>query len=246
MTTTLESSPSSLGHMPATDRWTFDQSVTDVFADMLRRSIPQYTVMRQAVFDIGSGYVQPHTQVVDLGCARGDALDPFIAAFRTNQFVGVDVSRPMLDAASERFTSEIAAGRVRFSDIDLRTSYPGGKTSLTLCVLTLQFTPLDYRQRILREAFRNTVPGGAVILVEKVLGSTAELGRLMIERYHAFKASNGYSAEEISRKSLSLEGVLVPVTASWNEQMLHAAGFQEVDCFWRWMNFAGWVAIRTN
>ena len=42
----------------------------------------------------------------------------------------------------------------------------------------------------------------------------------------------------------SLEGVLVPVTAEWNEAMLHAAGFRQVECFWRWMNFAGWLAIR--
>ena len=43
---------------------------------------------------------------------------------------------------------------------------------------------------------------------------------------------------------MSLEGVLVPVTAKWNEQLLRSAGFAEVDMFWRWMNFAGWVAVK--
>jgi tRNA (cmo5U34)-methyltransferase len=129
-------------------------------------------------------------------------------------------------------------------DTDLRTSYPNGAASLTLCIFTLQFTPLDHRQRILRDVHRNTVSGGALILAEKILGSTAELGALMIDLYHAYKASNGYSAEEIERKRLALEGVLVPVTAKWNEEMLHAAGFQQVDCFWRWMNFAGWIAVK--
>ena len=42
----------------------------------------------------------------------------------------------------------------------------------------------------------------------------------------------------------SLEGVLVPVTASWNEELLAKAGFKQIDCFWRWMNFAGWIAIK--
>ncbi|MGH3921557.1 MAG: hypothetical protein ACRDS1_01640 [Pseudonocardiaceae bacterium] len=42
-----------------------------------------------------------------------------------------------------------------------------------------------------------------------------------------------YTQEEIDRKRLSLEGVLVPVTAKWNVEMLRAAGFQQVDCFWR-------------
>jgi tRNA (cmo5U34)-methyltransferase len=43
---------------------------------------------------------------------------------------------------------------------------------------------------------------------------------------------------------LALEGVLVPVTAAWNEQLLKGAGFSQVECFWRWMNFAGWVAVK--
>jgi tRNA (cmo5U34)-methyltransferase len=58
------------------------------------------------------------------------------------------------------------------------------------------------------------------------------------------KAEHGYSREEIDRKRFSLEGVLVPVTARWNEELLAAAGFDQIDCFWRWMNFAGWVAVR--
>ena len=59
-----------------------------------------------------------------------------------------------------------------------------------------------------------------------------------------FSYENGYSAEEIERKRLSLEGVLVPVTARMNEDLLRSAGFDQVDCFWRWANFAGWLAIR--
>jgi tRNA (cmo5U34)-methyltransferase len=66
----------------------------------------------------------------------------------------------------------------------------------------------------------------------------------MVELYHALKQSNGYSREDIDRKRFALEGVLVPVTARWNEELLRGAGFGEVDCFWRWMNFAGWVAVR--
>ena len=42
-------SNSSLGHTPTGRRWEFDTSVTAVFDDMLRRSIPQYEVMRHVV-----------------------------------------------------------------------------------------------------------------------------------------------------------------------------------------------------
>jgi hypothetical protein len=34
----------------------------------------------------------------------------------------------------------------------------------------------------------------------------------------------------------------VPVTARWNEDMVREAGFRDVDCIWRWCNFAAWIA----
>lgn len=236
--------PTSLGHMPD-GRWTFDDSVTSCFGDMLERSIPDYDEMRRLCFEVGRQFVRFKSNVVDLGCSRGDALAPFVRQFGAqNRYVGVEVSPPMLAAARERFACLIDHGVVEIRDDDLRRGYPPVKASLTLAVLTLQFTPIEHRQRIVRDAFKATLPGGALILVEKVLGSTADIDTTFVDLYHGMKRANGYTPDEIARKRLSLEGVLVPVTAGWNEQLLRTAGFAQVDCFWRNLNFAGWVAVR--
>ena len=58
------------------------------------------------------------------------------------------------------------------------------------------------------------------------------------------KEEHGHSQDQIERKHLSSEGVLVAVTAKWNEELLAMASFGQVDCFWRRMSFAGWLAIR--
>ena len=226
-------------------KWEFDDSVTTAFDDMLSRSIPQYDVMRRTCFDLGRRYVKPGTDVVDLGCSRGEAMARFIDAFGAlNRFIGVEVSQPMLEAARERYKGIIACNVVDVRDTDLRKTYPPCRASLTLAILTIQFTPIEYRQQILRNVFLHTVSGGAFIFVEKVIGATADLDAAFVETYYNLKSENGYSQEQIERKRLSLEGVLVPVTAGWNEQMLHSAGFRQVDCFWRWANFAGWIAIK--
>lgn len=223
--------------------WVFDQDVANVFDNMLERSIPQYHVMRQAVFDMGRAYIKPSSTIVDLGCSRGEALAAYSDAYsESNTFYGCDVSDPMLDAARERLAP--LGSRVTIERLDLRTTYPDVWASLTLCVLTLMFTPIEYRQRIVRNMYLHTLQGGAVILVEKLIGSTAELDELLKRNYYAMKTQNGYTREQIERKRLSLEGVQVPVTARWNEDLLHAAGFRQIECFWRWMNFAAWIAVR--
>lgn len=226
-------------------KWEFDESVTSVFDDMLARSIPQYEVMRQACYSLACRYVQPQTDIVDLGCSRGEAIAQLIDTYGAlNHFVGIEVSQPMLEAARERFRGLINCGVVQVTDCDLRRKYPSVRASVTLAVLTIQFTPIEYRLRILRDIWTHTLPGGALIFVEKVIGASAQVDEDMVSAYYGLKSSNGYTEEQIERKRLSLEGVLVPVTARWNEELLHSAGFTQVDCFWRWMNFAGWIAVK--
>jgi tRNA (cmo5U34)-methyltransferase len=231
------------GYTP--ERWAFDDEVTRVFDDMLERSIPQYQRMREAVFEVGRRFVRPGTAIVDLGCSRGEALAPFVAVFgpqNANTFVGCEVSDPMLAAARERFRDR---GDVSIVKHDLRDGPPPiEQASLTLAVLTLQFTPINYRQQIVQGVYQRTTDRGAFIVVEKVLGSGSALDELMVDLYHTAKRQAGYSLDEIERKRLALEGVLVPITAEWNAQLLLQAGFREVDCFWRWMNFAAWIAIK--
>jgi tRNA (cmo5U34)-methyltransferase len=242
--TRREDRADSLDHAPG-QRWEFDDDVARVFDDMLARSIPELAVLRGLVFDTGRRYVVPSTAVVDLGCSRGESLAPFLAAFGDGiRAVGVETSPAMLAAYRARFAAEIAAGTTEVLDLDLGVAYPDVTASLTLCVLTLQFVPVEARARVMRDAFASTVPGGAFVLAEKVRGATPELDAQWTEQYEAMKRANGYTQEAIDRKRLSLEGVLVPLTERENTALLHDAGFAVVEMFWRHLNFAAWLAVK--
>jgi len=229
-----------------TAQWEFDENVTAVFDDMLARSIPQYEVMRAACTNLAMKHAKPKTVVLDIGCSRGEAIAALIDKLGVqNYFIGIEVSKPMIEAAKERFKGLIACNVVSIKEHDLKQpAFNFGGVSVAMCVLTLQFTPIEYRLRILKNIYDSLNEGGALILVEKVIGSSADIDTMMVDLYYDLKGANGYTQEQIAAKRKSLEGVLVPVTAKWNEEMLRATGFTQVDCFWRWMNFAGWVAIK--
>ncbi len=227
------------------DQWEFNKEVADSFDDMLGRSIPQYGIMRAAVFDTAKEFIDRNSNgdIVDIGCSRGGALERFVREYGSSRrFVGLEVSEPMIEAARKRFAN---SPDVEIRNHDLRGGLPQDvDADAILSVLTLQFTPIEYRLRIIRECFERLRPGGVFVLVEKVIGASAALDSAMVSVYYEMKRMRGYTEEQIQRKRLSLEGVLVPVTAKWNEELLRGAGFSEVDCFWRWQNFAGWVAIK--
>ncbi len=224
--------------------WEFTETVADVFDEMLERSIPQYELMRTLATEAACAFRQPNTDIVDLGTSRGEALRPLIDRYgATNSYVAVESAPAMVAAFRERFGPLIEQGVIRLYDLDLRDGVPACHASVVISLLTLVFVPINHRQQIVADIYDCLSPGGALVLVEKVLGA-GRLNGLMVDRYHAMKERNGYSREEIARKALALEGVQVPLTASWNEEMLRRGGFADVDCFWRCWNFAGWVAVK--
>lgn len=231
-------------HNTMSDKWEFNSDVTKAFDNMLERSIPDYQNMRDLCFQLGKNFVAPKDAIMDLGCSRGEALLPFFVCNGwQNKYIGLEVSEPMIEAARDRFgmiTEEV----VQILKWDLRQGLPKMPCGLILSVLTLQFVPINYRQKIIDEVYKNLKKDGAFIYVEKVLGETGKTDDILVTEYHNFKRRNGYTQEEVERKRLALEGVLVPITAKMNEYMLERAGFRHVECFWRNLNFAGWVCVK--
>lgn len=220
----------------------FDELVSSCFGDMLKRSIPEHDTMRELVSIIGEKYVKPDTTIVDVGCSWGDAVDPFIQRHHAeNRFELYDVSEPMLCVCKDRYSPIDSVSIRNHSVCD---GIDDRNVSLILSVLTVQFTPIERRHRILRSFYDALNDGGALIYVEKVLGDTTDIDGVLVDSYYEMKSNNGYTKEQIESKRLSLEGVLVPITAKWNEDLLRKSGFSQVDCFWRSLNFAGWVAVK--
>jgi tRNA (cmo5U34)-methyltransferase len=231
------------------DRWEFDQAVTDDFEWMLARSIPEYGAMRRTTFEAARRYVRPNTTVFDLGCSRGRGLEPFVLHttgrnYGAMRFYALDKSPQMVEACRARFRGD---GRVQCCVSDLLTdpilANASSTASLVLSVLTLQFLPIEHRQRVLQDAADTLMPGGALVLVEKVLGETPAWDAELVARYWDHKEEHGYSREEIDAKAKSLEGVLVPIKASWNEELLRSVGLRP-HRVWQALNFCGWVAVK--
>jgi tRNA (cmo5U34)-methyltransferase len=221
-------------------KWEFNAEVTEVFDDMLARSIPDYEGMRRITTELATRFAQEGTSIVDLGCSRGAALKPIMKALENLdvRYMGLEISEPMFKAAK----IEIPTADVR--KFDLREGYPKVISSVTLSILTLQFIPIEYRQRIIQDVYDSLTPNGAFIFVEKILGADSYADNVFVNTYLDRKGNNGYTQEQINNKRKALEGVLVPVTDKWNKELLTDAGFKHVDCYWRHLNFAGWFGVK--
>jgi len=225
-------------------KWEFNAEVASCFDNMLQRSIPSYERMRELTAIIGLNHLSEEGTVIDLGCSAGRSLEPFVV--NGHKCFGLEISEPMRKQACKLLASDTLSQILDWDITQRRISdhWISQYVELVLSILTIQFTPIEYRQTIISDVYSALPVGGMFIFVEKILGNCAETNDLLVETYKKEKFSHGYSEEDIRRKAKALEGVLVPVTAKWNEDMLYSAGFKNVEMFFRDLNFCGWIALK--
>ncbi|MFH1640371.1 MAG: carboxy-S-adenosyl-L-methionine synthase CmoA [Candidatus Omnitrophota bacterium] len=224
----------------------FDGKVTLVFDEMLERSVPFYGEIQRMIVELVKSFARPNTSVYDLGCSTGTTVSNIIRALRNKKIkvVGVDSSPHMLKVARERLKEQKLWSNVFLREADLNRDFRMEKPSVVLLILTLQFVrPLE-RESLIRNIYRDLQKGGAIIIVDKILGKDSLTNRLFIDMYHAFKERRGYSKLEISRKREALENVLIPYRLDENIMLLRRSGFETVDIFFTWYNFSGLIGVK--
>lgn len=223
----------------------FDKNVVNVFDDMVLRSVPFYLEFQRMITEIAKDYTQPGTSLYDLGCSTGTtflSLDTVLD--QSIKFVGFDNSQEMLDKCRANLETNGLTRPLDLTEADLNKSVEIENASTVVLCLTLQFVRPKNRQKLIQSIYDQLNPGGAIILIEKVLAESTEFNRQFIKYYYDLKRRNNYDDMEISQKREMLENVLIPYKVSENIEMLIEAGFNSCETFFKWHNFAGMVALK--
>lgn len=224
----------------------FDDRVAGVFDDMIGRSIPQYRELQAMIISLVAQLAQERTAIYDLGCSTGTTLALINHHIHTPKLslIGIDSCLPMLEKAKAKLSTTPEQHPVQFLSSDLNQPQQWEPASVVIINLVLQFLDLERRLPLLKDLYQSLLPGGAVILIEKITPDSSDLKDLYTTIYHDYKRSNGYSQIEIDRKQKALTTSLLPLTLSENKTLLVSAGFSRVESFFQWFNFSGLLAVK--
>lgn len=226
------------------EQWEFNEDVVRCFRDMLERSIPDYKTMRSLIYQFGKTILKDNDRVVDIGCSTGMAAEPFYKQYANRlSYLLCDNSEDMIKQCKRNYEAGINEGYVEVVKGDACTIDLKRQNGLVLSVLSLQFMATTNRQETICKIYDSLRDGGAFVFVEKVIGDQ-QMDKIEVDLYYDMKRRNGYTDEAIQRKRKSLENVLSPLKAKWNEDMMKEAGFKKCDMIWRCLNFCGWIAIK--
>jgi tRNA (cmo5U34)-methyltransferase len=223
----------------------FDDSVAAVFPDMIQRSVPGYSNIIAMTGLIAARHAQENTRCYDLGCSLGASTFAMAAQLQNRpiKFIAVDNSAAMLarcEQAIKTLPNNIDIDLVFDALQNIRIEH----ASMTVLNFTLQFVPLAERDTVIQKIYDGLLPGGALVLSEKICFENPVIQTLTTDLHHEFKKSNGYSAMEVSQKRTALENVLVPETLAAHKLRLQQAGFINFSVWFQCFNFISLVAIK--
>ena len=167
-------------------------------------------------------------RVLDLGTGDGRLLALVMAARPAARGIGLDRSAPMLAAARERLAGD---SRIEVVEHDLTEPLPAlGRFEAIVSAMAIHHLEHDRKRSLYGEVFELLEPGGVFANLEHVASAS--------ERLHlAFFAAIGEPLEweDPSDRLLDVHSQL---------EMLRGAGFEDVDCHWKWLEIALLAGVR--
>ena len=181
----------------------------------------------------GEGVLLEHVpddtdRVLDLGTGDGRLLALLQRDHPEIVGVGLDFSEVMLDAARKRFVDD---DRVELIQHDLAEPLPTlGRFDAVISSFAIHHLEHDRKRSLYGEVFDLLEPGGVFANFEHVASATHRL-------HLAFFAAIGEPIEDEDQSDRLLD---VQTQLEW----LRALGFDDVDCYWKWLEMALLVGVK--
>ena len=161
-------------------------------------------------------------RILDLGSGDGRLLALLRIERPDSEGIALDFSPTMIKIARERFSND---PKVQVVDHNLDNPLPDfGQFDVIVSSFTIHHCADERKRQLYSEIFNALSPGGVFCNLEHVASSTAELHGRFIRSLGLNKGE-----EDPSNKLLDVETQLL-----W----LRDIGFQDVDCYWKWLELA--------
>ncbi len=227
--------------------WTFDDNVAQVFQNMIQRSVPGYGTIISMTGILAARFVQPYSQIYDLGCS----LCASTLAVHNNirvpgcKIIAVDNSPAMITRCREQLAVLHTTTPIELIEASILDIKPVNASMIVLN-FTLQFLEPACRQHLINQLYTALLPGGVLIISEKFHFTDKITNELLYNMHHDFKRANGYSELEISQKRTMLENVMRTDSVDTHQERLHKAGFAHSEVWFQYLNFGSLLALKAE
>lgn len=171
---------------------------------------------------------QPAQRILDLGTGDGRLLALLKLDRSDVNGVAVDVSPIMLEAVQQRFAED---AKVKIVEHNLENPLPPlGTFDGVVSSFAIHHLAHPRKRSLYQEVFEILEPGGIFCNLEHVASPTAKLHKQFLQALDI-----ALEDDDPSNQLLDVETQL-----SW----LREIGFEDVDCYWKWLEMALLIGVK--
>ena len=200
------------------------------FDEIIRKLIPHYEQMIEALISIIPFSNDNRFNVIDLGCGTGAVSKAIADKFPNAIFTCVDLSENMLQMAKTKLGDQADYIEADFNTFEFSQQYDLIVSSLALHHLVTDEDKLTFYKKINGAL----TPGGQFTNIDIVLGSSDALQRVYLDKWKAFMAEH-ISQEEIEQKWMpKYAGEDHPASMMTHLDMMRSCGFKAIDIVYKY------------
>lgn len=219
------------------------------YDEVIKRRVPLYNEIQAMIVSLIPFSKKEYLRVLDLGCGTGGTGIALLKEFPLARVTGIDRSSAMLEMAAARVKQ--TTWRIDFICRDIKEvgaysntplqgaggSGEGGFDAI-ISAFSLHYLNEDEKREVLSRCYAALKPGGIFIDAEAVMSPSEKVYHLYMDRWKDFQGSNGFTEEEIGAHMLNFIRDVKPVTVDKQISLMKNAGFNDVECYFKYLNWA--------
>jgi tRNA (cmo5U34)-methyltransferase len=211
---------------------TFENAAFD-YDGLIPKLIPRYHEQNDVLISLIPFRADTQLKVLDLGAGTGILSYLILNKFNNASITVFDLAENMLTACKSNLLDY--GERVTFKQGNFATDDLGNEYDLVVSGLALHHLNNEQKQRFYQNLFQILKPGGVFLNRDIVVGDTENLTKQYEQLWRQYIKSNGEDDQYWFNKYLEED---IPASVEKQIQWLKEAGFVDVGCHWRYLNFA--------
>ncbi|MBD2039175.1 class I SAM-dependent methyltransferase [Microcoleus sp. FACHB-672] len=200
---------------------------------LIPRLIPHYHEQHGLMLELIPFERDASLKVLDLGAGTGVLSCLILQAFPNSTVVAFDIAENMLAACKKNLSAY--QERVKLHQGNFAEDDVGSEYDLVISGLAIHHLDEPEKQKLYQDLFHAVNPGGLLLIRDTVTGATPQLTQQYERLWRHYMKANGEDDEKWFQNYLKEDR---PSSVEDQLQWLKSAGFEEVGCHWRYLNFA--------
>lgn len=204
-----------------------------VYDELIIRLIPNYEEQNDVIAKLIPFDRNKKLTALDLGCGTGILSYLILKEFPNAQVTAFDLAENMLKVCKKNLG--IYRDRLELKQGNFGADEIGQGYDIVLSGLSTHHLDNTGKTNLYKRIYQGLNPGGVFINREIILGATPNLTEQYHQLWREYIRSNGEDDKKWFEKYLEED---IPASVEDQLEWLIDAGFIDVGCHWRYLNFA--------